>query len=91
MKSAPLESPTEPAGTLSAARRSLWSYQLQRLQPRLGPLCEAARQNDRAEFDRLFDLCFGQVYPIARRVTGDRAQAEAITAEILCELVNADA
>jgi hypothetical protein len=60
-----------------------------RSQPRRRPLLlerlvEAAHQDDLAEFDRIFDRCFGRVYALAWRVTRDRAKAEAITAHILC-------
>jgi DNA-directed RNA polymerase specialized sigma24 family protein len=48
-------------------------------------LVEAVWQDDRAEFDRLFDRCFGQIYGVAWRVTRDRARAEILAARILCE------
>jgi hypothetical protein len=48
---------------------------------------EAVRQQDRAGFDRLFDRCFGQVYAMAWRLTGDRLRSEAITTDILRDVV----
>ena len=50
-------------------------------------MAQAARRNDRASFDRLFDCCFGWVYAVAWRVTGDAARAEAITAQVLRQAV----
>jgi DNA-directed RNA polymerase specialized sigma24 family protein len=48
-------------------------------------LAQAARNDDRAGFDRLFDCCFEWVYAVAWRVTRDRARAQAITEEVLSQ------
>ena len=57
------------------------------IEPLFDELAEAALQQDRAEFDRLFDCCFDRVYAMAWRVTGDRGRSEAITTHILSEVV----
>jgi hypothetical protein len=57
------------------------------LHPLLEQLAQAARGGDQAEFDRLFDCCFGWVYAIAWRVTRDHKRSEAITSHVLCEAV----
>lgn len=72
----------------SAAHASISSTQPWPLQPLFDQLTQAAREDDRAEFDRLFDCCFGWVYAIAWRLTGDQARAEAITTQILCDAMN---
>jgi hypothetical protein len=76
----------EIAGMSASTQRSVvGSKQLWPLAPLLESMAEAARRNDRATFDRLFDCCFGWVYAIAWRVTHDAARAEAITAHVLRE------
>jgi len=50
-------------------------------------LTAAAKQDDREEFERVFERCFERVYGIAWRITRERARAEVITAQILCEAV----
>jgi hypothetical protein len=72
---------------LSAAPVTVGNTQPWPLQPLLDSMAQAARRNDRASFDRLFDCCFGWVYAVAWRVTGDAARAEAITAQVLRKAV----
>lgn len=85
MKRAPSDLGLELALVASDLPRSTRRTQLRRRQLLLDQLVEAARLDDLAEFDRIFDRCFGRVYAIAWHVTRDRARAEAITAHILCE------
>lgn len=92
MKRDPFEPTAEVALMASSARESILSPQtrpLQALFDRLpiDQLAEAARQDDRAEFDRLFDRCFERVYAIAWHATGDQARSESLTTRILCEAV----
>jgi hypothetical protein len=54
-------------------------------------MAQAARRNDRATFDRLFDCCFECVYAVAWHVTQDAARAEAITAHVMREAMIAAA
>jgi hypothetical protein len=53
----------------------------------LGLLVEAARADDRRDFDRHFDRCFERVYAIAFHVTRSHARSQVLTARILCEAV----
>lgn len=76
----------------SSARSSIGSPEPRPLQPLFDrlpfdKLAEAAQQDDRAEFDRLFDRCFERVYAIAWHATGDQVRAETITTQILYEAV----
>ena len=86
MKPPQLGSTTEVAHVASGAQPSIGIQpRLRPLQPLFRQLAAAARRDDRAEFDRLFEGCFGRVYAVAWRVTGDHAQAEAVTEHILYE------
>ncbi len=71
----------------SGLQRTTRSTRPRRRHRLLERLAAAARLDDRAEFDRIFDLSFERVYAIAWRLTGDRARAEAITAHVLSEAV----
>jgi hypothetical protein len=72
---------------LGGAQRTIGSNWPRPVQPLFGEFAEAARQKDRAAFDRLFDRCFDRVYAVAWRVTRDRVQSEAITTHVLREVV----
>jgi hypothetical protein len=84
MKRVPSELGLELALVASDLQRTTRRSLPQRRQRLLDQLVEAGRQDDRAEFDRIFDRCFKRVYALAWRVTRERARAEAITAQILC-------
>lgn len=85
MKRAPSDLGLELALVTSDFERTTRRTQTRRRQLLLDQLVEAAWRDDLAEFDRIFDRCFGRVYALAWRVTHDRERAEAITAHILCE------
>jgi len=72
---------------LGGAQRTIGSSQPRPVERLFDELAEAVRQQDRAGFDRLFDRCFGQVYALAWRLTGDRRRSEAITTDILRDVV----
>lgn len=72
---------------LGGAQRTIGSSQPRPVESLFDDFSEAVRQQDRAGFDRLFDRCFGLVYALAWRLTGDRLRSEAITADILRDVV----
>lgn len=84
MKRVPSELGLELALVASDLQRTTRRSLPRRRQLLLDQLVEAGRQDDLAEFDRIFDRCFERVYGLAWRVTRERARAEAITAHILC-------
>jgi hypothetical protein len=84
MKRAPSDLGLQLALVASDLERTTPPSQPRRRPLLLDQLVEAAQRDDLAEFDRIFDRCFGRVYALAWHVTRDRARAEAITAHILC-------
>ncbi len=72
---------------LSATPQFFINTQPWPLQPLFDSLALAARQNDRAAFDLLFDCCFDWVYAVAWRITRDAARSEAITDEVLRQAI----
>jgi hypothetical protein len=87
MKRVALESNPDVAQRASGLQQPTRSTGPRRRERLLGRLAAAARQDDRVEFDRIFDLNFERVYAIAWRVTRDRARSEAITAHVMSEAV----
>jgi hypothetical protein len=75
------------APAASGSERTHSGRRLRSRRPLLEQLTVAAQQDDREEFDRLFDRCFERVYTIAWCITRERARAEVITAQILCQAV----
>lgn len=73
----------ETRSLVSASPRDIASTRPWPLSPLFDSMVQAARRNDRATFDRLFDCCFECVYAVAWRITHDAARAEAITAHVL--------
>jgi hypothetical protein len=50
-------------------------------------LVQAAHDGDRSRFDACFDACFARLYAVAWRATQDQRRAEAMTEELMLELV----
>ena len=78
--SSPLKSPVQPRPG-RPRRGDLLSL------PLIEALVQAARAGDRRRFDQCFDECFEQLWADAFRATGDAKQAEALTEQILFDVI----
>ena len=78
--SSPLKSPVQPRPGTPRRGDVLSS-------PLIEALVQAARAGDRARFDECFDHCFEQLWAHAFRTTGDAKKAEALTEQILFDVI----
>lgn len=59
---------------------------MSREQALLAPLLQQARDNDRAAFRRLVELCQARVYSVALRLTAQHADAEELAQDVFVQL-----